>query len=297
LICYNPTLTGLSIRDRFVARWNTVAIFGVGLIGGSVGIALRQRGLAGQVIGIGRDASRLQKAQELGAISSYTTHAKEAARAADLAIVCTPVQIIFEHVSMLAEGGSPDLLITDAGSTKENLVREVEDRLPNVKFVGSHPLAGSDRSGVEFSRADLYEDKTVVVTTTERTDPDAVTAVTDFWTSLGANVVSMSPASHDAALARTSHVPHVIASALAALPREDELSLTAGGWLDTTRIAAADVELWRQILQENRHHVATELEQFRKRLDEFRTALIDNDSATITRLLAAGKQRRDVMGS
>jgi prephenate dehydrogenase len=275
----------------------TVAIFGVGLIGGSIGMALRQRGLAQQVVGLGRDDARLNLARKSGAITASTTQVEEAAKSADLVVICTPVKFLFEHVQMVTQHCSPTTLITDAGSTKLNLVQQVEAELPSANFVGSHPLAGSDRSGVEHASGDLFEGRTVVVTPTEASPEHSVTQLTDFWESLGAHVVRMLPAQHDRALARTSHLPHVLASALAALTREDELRLTAGGWLDTTRIAAADAELWQQILLDNKQNVAAEIGNLCQKLNEFKSALDGNDSETIKRLLAAGKQRRDAVGS
>ena len=149
-----------------MSGWNTVAIFGVGLIGGSIGMALRQRGLAQQVMGLGRDAARLSRAQTLGAITASTTQVEEAARAADLVVICTPVKFLFEHLRLVAQHCGPKTLITDAGSTKLNLVQQVEAELPTANFVGSHPLAGSDRSGVEHASGDLFEGRTVVVTPT-----------------------------------------------------------------------------------------------------------------------------------
>ena len=278
-----------------MSRWKTVAIYGVGLIGGSIGMALRERELADRVIGIGRNSGRLTRAVELGAIDDFVTKV-ESAPAPDLVILCTPVQRLAEHCAAVFEQ-FPSALITDAGSTKQNLVSQIESALPAANFIGSHPLAGSDRTGVANADADLFVRRTVVVTPTERSNRQLTQQLSAFWTSLGAQCVSMPPDQHDAALATTSHLPHVVASALAAATPDNWLHLVAGGWRDSTRIAGADVELWTQILQENRLNVLSSLEQMQSRLREFELALSDNNTETIERLLAAGKQRRDALGS
>lgn len=278
-----------------MSRWNTVAIYGVGLIGGSIGKALRAGGFASRVIGVGRHAAKLRRAVELGAITDVCTDLASA-EPIDLAVVCTPVKLIAEHCEQLYEH-SPNAILTDAGSTKQRVVEAVARRVPNARFVGSHPLAGSDLSGVEHADADLYRDRTVVVTPTEHTDPSTVEQVRAFWSALGAKVVEMATSDHDQALAATSHVPHVVASALAAATPESFLHLVAGGWRDSTRIAASDVTLWTQIVQENREHIMTQLRQVKDQLEAFETAIGKDDFETITRLLTAGKQRRDALGN
>ena len=276
-------------------RWNTVAIYGVGLIGGSIGMALRTKELARHVVGIGRNASKLGKAVELGAITEFCTELSSAP-AFDFAVVCTPVQCIPDHCEQLCRH-SPAAVLTDAGSTKQHVVEQVEQAVPQARFVGSHPLAGSDRTGVEYAQAELYADRVVVVTPTTHSARQDVDDVCEFWSLLGARVLEMSTGEHDQALAATSHVPHVVASSMAAETPEQYLHLVAGGWRDTTRIAAADVSLWTQIVQENRENVAAALARLRERIQTFENALQENDQKTITRLLAAGKQRRDALGN
>jgi prephenate dehydrogenase len=158
-------------------------------------------------------------------------------------------------------------------------------------------MTGSDKSGVEFCDADLFVDRAVIVTPTEQTPPASIDAVTMFWQSLEARVISMSPADHDRTVAGTSHLPHVLSSVLAATTPAAFLPLVAGGWLDMTRVAAADALLWTQILQENKANVAAALTQFRAQLQRFETDLVNEDHDSITRQLAAGKQRRDAVGN
>jgi prephenate dehydrogenase len=283
-------------------RWECVAIVGVGLIGGSIGLALRQRGLARRIVGIGRRRSRLHKAKQRGAITDTTTQFGRGVIDAELVIVCTPVERVVDHVCQVAEACREGTLITDAGSTKEQIVTGVERRLDDeakrrVAFVGSHPMAGSQLSGVQHARADLFVDRVAIVTPSRRTRDADRESVEDFWRSLGARVHRCSPRSHDKAVAAVSHLPHVVAAALAAATPTEDLPLAGSGWQDTTRIAAADVDLWRQILNDNRSHVLKSLDKFAKVLSAFRQALHQDDQAKLVKLLAAGKHHRDAVGN
>lgn len=288
--------------NRAMAYYDTVAIVGVGLIGGSIGLALRERRLAKNVVGIGRKIDSLRKAENRGAATEVTTDLAQGVHSANLVVICTPVEKVPEFVVAAAKACKPGTIITDVGSTKAGIVAACDAALVDAKglwasFVGSHPLAGSEKTGVEFAREDLLEGRTTVVTPTSATPPDAASAVEGFWQALGSRVIRMSPQEHDVALATTSHLPHLIASALAAATPEDLLPLTASGWADTTRIAAGDVELWRQIFFDNRLHTLKALDAFEKVLSALRQSLETGDDATLTRLLLQGKYRRDSVGS
>src|SRR3954469_3517791 len=231
-----------------MAEYDTVAIIGVGLIGGSIGLALRERKLAQKIIGIGRRQQSLDAARKVGAIDHGVTNLANGVSQAQLIIVATPVDTIAERVVQASAACPAGALITDAGSTKASIVAAVDaglaSRRSGPRFVGSHPLAGDHRTGPEHARADLFDGRVVVITPTEHTRPAAVTEVSGFWQSLGANVRTMKPGDHDAALALTSHLPHIVAVALAAATRTELLPLTASGWRDTTRVAGGDPELW-----------------------------------------------------
>ena len=278
--------------------YKTVAIVGVGLIGGSIGLALRQRNLADCVVGIGRRQSSLRKAKRAGAIHWGTTKLARGVANADVTIVCTPVAQIADYVLQVAEHCPHGALITDAGSTKKTIIDALPGRLPNgTKYIGSHPLAGGHKSGPEAARSDLFCQQTVVVTTKRGTNPHAVEVVAEFWKRLGAHVVSMSPAAHDKALAATSHLPHLVASALAAVTPTKSLELAAGGWTDTTRIASGNSELWQQIFLHNREELLGALSKLSSTLESYRDALDSQDAEAISRLLRKGKQHRDALGS
>jgi prephenate dehydrogenase len=281
--------------------FSTITIVGVGLIGGSMGLAARRTGIAQRVIGVGRDQAKLQQAIKLGAINEASTDLAVAVRDADLMVVCTPVNSIAQFVLAAATHAKPQALITDAGSTKATIVKEVEAGLQKLdcqaQFVGSHPMAGSEKNGAEHARADLFEGRAVIVTPGEHSSHESVDSIEGFWQALGANVFRLSPSEHDRAVAAISHVPHVVASALAAGTPPEYFPLVAGGWLDATRIAAGDPELWRQILSQNRSHVLNGIAAFEKVLAALRDALESENDTQLRNLLQAGKNARDVVGS
>ncbi len=279
--------------------WNNVAIVGAGLIGGSIGMALLERKLAKTVVGIGRRLESLEVARARNCVTQITTNLAEGVAAAELVIVCTPVESIANFIQQAAQHCPPSCLITDAGSTKEQIVKAIEATNLKQCFIGSHPIAGSEKSGPDAATADLFTDRVTVITPTPQSDTAALTALRDFWQSLGSRIIEMSPADHDAALARTSHLPHLIAAALAAATPADEktLALTGPGWADTTRIASGDPELWRQIFLANQGATLKALADFETVVKTWRDALQSANGTLLTDLLMEGKRRRDAVGS
>jgi prephenate dehydrogenase len=246
----------------------------------------------------------LQTAISRGVITAGTLDLAAGVRDADLIVVCTPVDEIPYYVERVAEACKSDALITDAGSTKADLVARIEQAraasgawADSVHFVGSHPLAGNDKRGADFARADLFVDRVVVLTPTPQSRAEDVHALRDFWTSLGATTLEMTPAEHDRAVAITSHLPHLVASAIAGATPAEYVTLTAGGWLDTTRIAAGDPHLWRQIFFANRENLLAALSRFDHALENLRRAIEAGDAAALERLLTEGKRIRDAVGS
>jgi prephenate dehydrogenase len=279
--------------------YRKVAIVGVGLIGGSIGLALRQRNLAQQVMGIGRRQSSLDRALACQAIDEAHTELEKGVAGADLVVVATPVAGVADHVCQALEASPEGCLVTDAGSTKNAICAAVEARLPGSagRFVGSHPLAGDHRTGPEHARGDLLEGKAVVVTPTKSTPAETIAKVEAFWQNLGAQVTQLSPARHDEALAATSHLPHLVASALAAATPEEWLELAATGWADTTRVAAGDPELWTQVLGQNRLAVLEALQRLGGQLEKFEADLLDENWSELRETLQNGKRIRDALGS
>ncbi|MBC7816059.1 MAG: prephenate dehydrogenase/arogenate dehydrogenase family protein [Planctomycetaceae bacterium] len=276
------------------AAFETLTIVGVGLLGGPVALAAKQRGLVRRVIGVGRSAARLEHARTAGLIDDIRTDLAQAAAQAELLIFATPVNLIVPGVREAAAACRPGTLITDVGSTKSYLCRELANGLPNgVTFVGSHPLAGSEKQGWEHARADLFEGRVCVVTPIESSSRNTVERLTAFWRAIGMSVLEMSPEAHDRALAQSSHVPHVVASALAQTLADENRSLAATGFADTTRIAAGDPEVWVPILMDNRDAVLTRLDEFSSQVAAFREALAHGDADELRHLWERGKAIRE----
>jgi prephenate dehydrogenase len=245
----------------------------------------------------------LEAARKLGAIHEATLDLAGGVKGADLVLVCTPVGRIAAD-ALAAAGPLSDALISDVGSTKAGIVADVERQLcpggkwsRNVRFVGGHPIAGSEQKGVAHAREDLFVGRVCVLTPTAHTPAADVEKLSEFWTELGAKVRTMTPDAHDRALAAISHAPHVVAAALAAATPDEDVPLAAGGWLDTTRIAAGDVELWQQILLANPGHVLDAVGRIEKKLAALRSAIQRGDASELEKLLAEAKRVRDAVGS
>jgi prephenate dehydrogenase len=278
------------------SRWPSVAILGVGLIGGSIGRALLERRLAGEVIGIGRREASLREALAGGCISRFTTDPAAGVAGVDLVVVATGVKAIPELLDEADRNVRPGTLLTDAGSTKARIVSSWLRRRPRRgRFVGAHPIAGSHRRGPAASDARLFEGRVTVLTPSHATPQEDVEAVGAFWASLGSTVFVTTPREHDRLLAATSHAPHVMAAAVAGSLRANERPLTAGGWRDTTRIAAGDPGLWADILLDNAPAVSRSLARIAARMDDLIEAIEAGDRKRLVRLLTRAKESRDAV--
>jgi prephenate dehydrogenase len=280
-------------------HWPVVTIVGVGLIGGSVGLALRDRKLAGRVIGVGRSAKSLTEAKRLGTVTETTADLAQAVASADVVVVTTGVAAIPGMLDAVDAAVQPGALLTDAGSTKASIVAawEKHRRTRRGRFVGAHPIAGSHRRGPAAASADLFTGRVTVVTPGRATPAADVEETGAFWAALGATVFTMSPAEHDRLLAATSHAPHLLAAALAAATPAEARQFTAGGWRDTTRIAAGDPDLWADILLDNAAAVAKALSRIAGATEKMLTALEKGDRRKLVSLLHAAKEARDAVGS
>lgn len=276
------------------------AIIGVGLVGGSIGLALKQRGLCGSITGVGRSRISIENALKKGAIDEVAGDLPDAAAGADLIVVSTPVgsvaEIIAEMESSLEEGA----YITDAGSTKATIVQAVE-QLPraSLHFVGSHPLAGSEKKGVLNASPSLFEGAMVFVTPTPATEPLVTDVIRELWEALGADVVEISPEAHDEIVARTSHLPHIVAALLVAGLRAlgpEGSQLVGKGFLDTTRIAASDPEMWAEICLENLEQIREAMATFRRDLDEFDLYLSEGSYEKLFEFFQSVKTAREAIG-
>lgn len=279
--------------------FDQITIVGVGLIGGSVGLAAKARGAAGRVVGVDRDPATIAKAVGVGAIDTGTTDLAAGVAGSQLVVVCTPVDRIAGVILAAAPHVPPGTYFTDGGSTKGGIVAAVQGKLPpGVEYVAAHPLAGSEKAGAEHGRADLFLNRvTVLIVGRFGADWGRTVAVGRFWEALGSRVVLMNAEEHDRTVAFTSHLPHAVASAVAGATPKEWLSLTAGGFRDVTRVAAGDADLWAAIFEANRDATLAALAAFTDRMDQFRMLLGAGDRAGLVRWLSEGKQVRDALGT
>ncbi len=270
-----------------------MVIVGVGLIGGSIGLAIRAKGWAKRVIGVDLDPSKLQRAIAVGAIDAGESDLASAVLDAEVAVIAAPVTATVPLVLQASRAGPDSILITDVGSTKSRIVHEVEaDTQARARFVGSHPIAGSERQGVESARADLFQGRICAITPTAQTPRDRVERTRQFWTGLGATILEIDPILHDAQLALTSHLPHAVASALAAVVPPDLFPLAAGAYRDGTRVAGAEGPLWAGILLDNRRPILDALAAFEGKLQAFRDALEAGDADRLAAWWDVGRTHR-----
>ena len=278
-----------------------LAIVGVGLLGGSVAKAARARGIASEIVGVGRDAARLEAARRDGALDRVTTDLADGVREADVVVLAAPVLTILSLLETVARVGGPDTIVTDVGSTKSAIVAAAA-RLARdhpLRFVGSHPMAGSEQSGYAHARADLFQGSTVIVTPGETAEPAGVKSIVALWEALGAGrVVTLDPDAHDRAVAAISHLPHLAAFALVDAVERFEpgaFDVAARGFRDTTRVAAADPVRWEEIFLANRDALIAGLEVYRGALADLARLIEAGDGAALRAAIARIKARREAL--
>jgi prephenate dehydrogenase len=283
-----------------MALSSRMAVIGVGLIGGSLARILRDRGAVGEVVGIGRQAPNLLRAVELGVVDRYTHDPCEGVLGADLVFIATPVCSIASILARIAPFLSPGCVVTDGGSVKEAIVSTCEPLMPaGTHFVGGHPIAGTENSGVDASFAKLFQGKRCIVTPTVRTDPQALETVVRMWEIAGSEVVRMDAAKHDRIVAAISHLPHMVAyslvNAVGSYDRFDEsiLSYSAGGFRDFTRIASSDPAMWRDIALMNRSAVLEMMDFFSRHFERLRTLVEGGDGVGLMDFFVQSKKNRD----
>jgi prephenate dehydrogenase len=277
-----------------------ITIVGVGLLGGSLGLAIRKRRLAGEVAGFVRRDASIRDCEKFAATDYATTDLLAAVSDSDLIILCAPLGRMRPLVSEMLPALKRGAIVTDVGSVKASVIRDVEKcvQKSGAHFIGSHPMAGGEKSGVSAARADLFENAVCVLTPTKKSNPTALKKVGRFWEALGARVLNLSPEQHDLFVSRTSHLPHVVAATLANLvlnPRnpKTQSQLCANGFRDTTRIASGSPEMWRDIALSNRKNLARSLDAFISELQKFQRALKQSDSKSISKFFETAKARRD----
>ncbi|UCD54718.1 MAG: prephenate dehydrogenase [Candidatus Omnitrophota bacterium] len=271
-----------------------IAIVGVGLIGGSIGLAVKKKKLAKEVIGVARRESSKDKALKFKAVDKATLNLREAVKDAELVILATPVAKIVEMAKDVIKCAQGGLILTDVGSTKELIVKEIERIAPsNVKFVGAHPMAGSEKSGVKFADSKLFNNSICIITKTKKTDDGAFNKVKTFWTKIGATCEILSPDKHDRYISFVSHLPHVAAVALTIAAETDSLKYVSSGFKDTTRIASSNPNLWKDIFESNKEALLSSLHEYRAALEGIERSIKMGDSKTLIEHLEKAKKIRD----
>ncbi len=276
-----------------------ITIVGVGLIGGSFALALREAGHKAHFVGVGRNSKSLVRAVERGIVDSWSTSITDATAETDLVLLATPVGAIDKVLKLIAPTVRSDTIVTDAGSVKQSVIDSARLHLPHFEnFVPAHPIAGTEHSGVEAGFASLYRGKRLILTPVAETSTDALETVAQLWQSTGAVLERMDPEHHDAVFAATSHLPHMLAFSLVeTLYRMDkELPLlhhTGGGFADYTRIASSDPVMWRDVCLHNREALLASLGKYKNGLDSLVAAIEEKDGDTLERLFKTAKQTRD----
>lgn len=269
-----------------------VAIIGVGLIGGSMGLAIKKKRLADSVVGVSRHKQSIAEARKINAVCAGAQNIN-IIKGADLVVLATPVEIILTLAPAISKLISRDCLVTDVGSTKEAIVSRLEKIFPN--YVGSHPLAGSQKRGVGNADSRIFRDSLCILTPTKNTSKPSLYKLKALWGELGARVVLLSPRMHDKILSFTSHLPHIVAFSLIGAVPEASLKFSSSGLKDTTRIAASDAGLWRDIFLSNRRNVSGAINAFRDNLDKIKSAIDRKDKKALTRMLKAAQAKREIL--
>lgn len=265
-------------------HFKRMVIAGVGLIGGSLALVCKEKGIVSEIIGVGRSEGNLRDAVNIKAIDSYTSKIEDAVKGADIIVLATPVSSLIRLAKEMAPYLSPGAIVTDVGSVKGPVI-EIEKIIPsNTFFVGGHPIAGKEKSGVKAASPGIFQGSRCILTPTPKTNPDALSTIQSMWELSGARVICMEPERHDLIFAAVSHLPHVISYALVNtlldLEGEEEgvISYSAGGFRDFTRIAASHPEMWRDICLMNRENIIMMLERYEEYIGRLKSLIMKGDA-------------------
>lgn len=283
-------------KSRSDLFFNRVTIVGVGLLGASFAFALKEKGLCSTIIGTGRREENLKRAKEKGIIDDFNLDANEACRDSNLILLSTPVGAFKDITEKIKKDIKKNAIITDVGSVKGRLVYELESIVSDKAFyIGSHPIAGSDKSGIDDAKADLFKSALCIITPTENSDEEALSKITTLWERLGARIKLMDPYKHDEVYAAVSHLPHIIAYTLVNTIGDidsDFIEYAGQGFKDTTRIALSSPELWSDIVIYNKDNLLKLLEIYREKINDIKRLLEKADAEGITEEFTKAQELR-----
>ncbi len=250
-------------------RFNKVLIVGAGLIGGSIGLALKKKGIAKEIIAVGRRKSSIRKAMKLGAIDRGGLCIEDCVKDAEFVVISTPACLVPGYTAKVLSL-NPDCIITDVASTKSDILRDISKLRGKERFIGSHPMAGSEKSGVEFARDNIFQDSVCVITPVKWTNNRFLKIVSGFWESIGCRVRLIGPSEHDRLVSMFSHLPHIVACCLISSVKEKDSWISSTGFRNATRLASADSVMWRDICITNKREILNSLEKFKKHLQKIK---------------------------
>ena len=274
--------------------FNQVSIVGLGLIGGSLGMALRKGRVARRVIGFSRHEATIRRAKDRGAVDDACTElCPDWLGESDLVVIATPPLTVVPIARRLVQLTLHRFILTDVASTKGEIVQALGSFLPErITYVGSHPMAGSERSGIGTANPDLFRGAPCVVTPVARTSRTAVRRISALWRSVGGRCIEISPAHHDTLVAQISHLPHLTAVGLTLAAQKEAMGLSAGGFSDTTRVALGDPALWREICWTNRRAITSAMDRLLKELHKLRGLIASGNSDTLTKQFCTAQKKR-----
>ncbi len=281
-------------------QFQKITIIGVGLLGGSIGLAAKKRRVAVEIAGFVRSRKSVSDCEKFGATDFATTDLLAAVSNSDLIILCTPLAQMLPLAKQFLPALKRGAIVTDVGSVKAGVVRELESLIQKsgAHFVGGHPMAGAEKTGVAAARENLFENAVCVLTPSKKSNVVAIRKLEQFWQSLGARILKMDAAQHDLLVSRSSHLPHVVAATLANLvlnpasPKQ-QAALCANGFRDTTRIASGSPEMWRDIALANRKNLSQSVDALVAEFKKFQAALKKSDAGKIASFFETAKLRRD----
>lgn len=277
--------------------FDKIAVLGIGLLGASFALAAKKHGLCKEISGFGRNEDNLIKAKERGIIDSYSLNASESCIDADFVLVATPVGVSENTVNSIKNSLKKGTLVTDVGSVKGAIVTAIEALMPEgIFYVGSHPIAGSERSGIDDAKAELFNNALCIITPTDKSNPAATASIKSIWEKIGARIDTMNPYFHDEIYAAVSHLPHIVAYALVNAINDinpNYIEYSGQGFKDTTRIAMSSSEMWRDIAVENRGNLIKFMDVFRENFDKIERLLKNKDGSGLEKEFLKAKHLRE----